>query len=51
MRRGFAAWEVALVGVFLCCYGNKLLRCLGNVESTLDDLLGDQLHVGPWAGL
>lgn len=37
--------KCSLVGVLLCCDGNKLLGGLGNVISTLDDLLGDQLHV------
>lgn len=40
-----------LVGILLCGDGYKLLGCLGNVISTLDDLLGDQLHVRSWAAL
>lgn len=40
-----------LVGILLGGDGNKLLGGLGNVISTLDDLLGDQLHVRSLAAL
>lgn len=40
-----------LIGIFLSGDSDKLLGCLGNVISTLDDLLGDQLHVRSWAAL
>lgn len=40
-----------LVGILLCGDGDKLLGGLGNVISTLDDLLRDQLHVRSRAAL
>jgi len=43
--------KCSLVGILLCCDGHKLLGSLGNVISTLDDLLGDELHVRPRAAL
>lgn len=43
--------EMLLVGILLCGDGHKLLGGLGNVISTLDDLLGDQLHVRRRAAL
>lgn len=47
----FAALQVLLVGILLRCDGDKLFGGLGNVISTLDDLLGDQLHVRSRAAL
>lgn len=43
--------EAGSVVVLFGGYGNKLLSSLGDVISTLDDLLGDQLHVGSGAAL
>jgi len=39
------------VGVLLCGDGDELLGGLGDVISTLDNLLGDQLHVRGRAAL
>lgn len=36
-----------LVSILLSCDGDELLGGFGNVISTLDDLLGDKLHVRP----
>lgn len=43
--------EAGSVVVLFGGYGNKLLSSLGDVISALDDLLGDQLHVGWRAAL
>lgn len=43
--------HACLVSILLCCDGNKLLGGFGDVISTLDDLLGDKLHVRPWAAV
>lgn len=51
MQMALRPFKCSLVGVLLCCDGNKLLGCLGDVIRTLDDLLGDQLHVQSRAAL
>lgn len=43
--------EAGSVVVLFGGYGNKLLRSLGDIISALDDLLGDQLHIGCSAAL